>query len=87
MIRGCIHNGRVEAQEPIPPEWERQTVHILALTPDDEPFPDLEMRLAALHALGPMEFEPGERETIAKALADLDALNKAAMEAMARGKP
>jgi hypothetical protein len=34
---------------------------ILPLTPDD-PLPDLEERLAALRALGPMEFEPGEWE-------------------------
>jgi hypothetical protein len=36
-------------------------VKILPLTPDD-PMPDLEERLAALRALGPMEFDPGEWE-------------------------
>jgi hypothetical protein len=36
-------------------------VKTVPLTPDD-PIPDLEERLAALDALGPMEFEPGEWE-------------------------
>jgi hypothetical protein len=38
-------------------------IHLPVLTPDD-PLPDLEARLAALHRLGPAEFDPGEREQI-----------------------
>jgi hypothetical protein len=56
-----IHNGRVEVRDPIPAEWEGQTVQITTMTPDD-PLLDLDERLAALHALGPIEYEPGERE-------------------------
>ena len=86
MIQASIHQGRVEVREPIPAEWEGQSVKITIMTPDD-PLPDLEERLAALHALGPMEFDPGERETIARALGDLNAAGKAAMDAIAGGKP
>jgi hypothetical protein len=44
-------------------------VKIVPMTPDD-PQPDLEERLAALQALGPMEFEPGERELAARVPAE-----------------
>jgi hypothetical protein len=51
------------------------------MTPDD-PLPDLEDRLAALHAMGPMEFEPGERELITAAIQDLDRISKQAMQTL-----
>jgi len=86
MIRARIYQGCVEVQEPIPEEWEGQLVKILPMTPDD-PLPDLEERLAALHAMGPMEFEPGERELITGALAELDRLSKAAMQTAAGRQP
>ena len=82
MIEARIHQGRVEAQDPIPEEWEGQVVKILPMTPDD-PMPGLEERLAALHAMGPMEFDPAERELIAGALAEVDRLSKAALQAIA----
>jgi hypothetical protein len=82
MLHARIHQGRVEVQDPIPPEWEGQLVKIVPLTPDDL-LPDLEACLAALHALGPMEFEPGERERIAGNLAELDRLSKATLQALA----
>ena len=56
------------------------------MTPDD-PLPDLEERLAALHALGPMEFDPGERERIEAALAELDHISNADMERVVGGQP
>jgi len=65
MVRARVYQGRLEVQDPIPEEWEGQSVKIIPLTPDD-PLPDLEARLAELRALGPMEFEPGEREVIAQ---------------------
>lgn len=86
MIQALIQQGRVEIREPIPPEWEGQLVKITTMTPDD-PLTDLEERLAALHALGPMEFEPGERACIANALAELNQASKAALEAIAGSKP
>lgn len=86
MVQGQIQHGRVEVQEPIPPEWEGQLVKITIMTPDD-PLPDLEDRLAALQALGPMEYEPGEKDAIASALAELNLASKAAMEALAGKQP
>ncbi len=86
MVQARIQHGRVEVEEPIPPEWEGQMVHITTLTPD-EPLSDLEERLAALHALGPMEFEPAERDAIARALDELNRAGKSAMDAIAGSQP
>ena len=55
----------------------------MTLTPDD-PLPDLEARLRKLHALGPMEFDPGEREAIAVALSEMDRLSKEQMRQLGR---
>jgi hypothetical protein len=82
MVQAHIHQGRVEVQDPIPAEWEGQWVKITPLAPD-VPLPDREERLAALHAMGPIEFEEGERVAITNALTQLNAANKAAMEALA----
>ena len=80
MIQAIIHNGHVEVQGPIPESWEGQTVKIVPLTPDD-PLPDLDRRLAELHALGPMEFDPDERTLVA---CELEQLNKVSTIAMSR---
>jgi len=60
-------------------EWEGLLVKITTMTPDD-PLTDLEERLAALQALGPMEFEPGEKVSIASALAEINDASKAGMQ-------
>ncbi len=86
MIRARIQKGRVEIQDPIPEEWEGQLVTILPMTPED-PLPDLEERLAALQALGPAEFEPGERELADRLLAEQDRLSRAAMQEIPGGQP
>jgi hypothetical protein len=86
MIHARIHEGRVEVQDPIPEEWEGQLVKIVPLTPDDS-LPDLEERLATLHSLGPLEFDPDERERIASSLEELDRLSKAALRAIADTQP
>jgi hypothetical protein len=75
MVQARIQHC-VEVREPIPAEWEGQLVKITTLTPDD-PHPDLDDRLAVLHALGPMEFEPGESDAMSSALAELNAAGKA----------
>jgi hypothetical protein len=41
---------------------------------------ELERRLAALHALGPMEFEPGEEEDIEKLVTEMDAISRRQMQ-------
>jgi hypothetical protein len=86
MIRACVRQGRVEPQDPIPEEWEGQSVKIVPMTPED-PQPDLEECLAALQALGPAEFEPGERELAARLLAEQDRLSRAAMQTLAETQP
>jgi hypothetical protein len=86
MLQARIHQGRVELRDPIPKEWEGQLVKILPLTPDD-PLPDLEERLAALQALGPMEFEPGERERVGQVLGELDRLSRDAMQKIVGRQP
>jgi hypothetical protein len=82
MILARIHNGRVEAQDPIPEDWEGHMVKIMPLTPDD-PLPDVEEWIAAMDAQGPTEYEPGEEEMIEKELAELDRISKEAMKKMA----
>ena len=62
-------------KEPIPAAWEGQMVNISPTIPDD-PLPDLEKRLAALHALGPIELDPDEREFIAALLEELNRVSK-----------
>ena len=79
MIHALVHNGQVEVQEPIPDSWEGQFVKIIPLTPD-EPFPNLDERLARLHELGRMEYEPDERERIVAELEELNKLSTAAMD-------
>jgi hypothetical protein len=86
MIQAQIHHGRVEVCDPVPVEWEGQMVKIIPLSPDD-PLPDLEQRLAALHAMGPMEFESDEQMSIQNALAEVNAASKAAMDALASRHP
>jgi hypothetical protein len=53
-------------------------------TPDD-PLPDLEARLAALHALGPMELKPEERTRMEREWNALDEVSKQAMDRLANG--
>ena len=86
MIQARISRGRIEIQEPIPEEWEGQLVKIVPLTPDDT-LADLEDRLAALHALGPVEFEPGEEDRIGKELSELDRISREAMQKLAGAQP
>ena len=86
MIQARIQDGRVELGEPIPAEWEGQTVKISPMTPDD-PIPDLEERLAELHALGPMEFDPGEQEAIFAELRELDRISEVVPDAPDGDKP
>lgn len=79
MVHAIIQNGHVEVQEPIPEAWEGQNVKIVPLTPDD-PMPDLEARLAALHQLGPVELDAEERARMDDELKTLDQISKQALE-------
>jgi hypothetical protein len=56
------------------------------MTPD-APLPDLEERLAALVALGPMEYDLGEREEANRLLAEQDRVSRVEMQQLADGQP
>ena len=82
MIVGRVEHGQIQLAAALPAEWEGHTVKIEPCTPDDA-LPDLEGRLAALHALGPMEFEQGEREKNEQAIAAMNALSRGQMQHLA----
>jgi hypothetical protein len=82
MVLGRVHQGRIELTSSLPESWEGQMVKVAPCTPDD-PLPDLDVRLAALHALGPMEYEPGERAEIEQALNSMDELSREQMQRLA----
>lgn len=86
MVQARIHQGRIEVQDPIPAAWEGQMVKLVPLSPDD-PSADLVTQLAELHALGPIEYLPGEREDIERDLQALDALSRQAMARLANPQP
>ena len=86
MIVGRVEHGQIRLVTALPEDWEGQSVKIEPCTPDDD-LPDLEQRLADLHALGPMEYEPGEREEIEKALAAMNELSRDQMQRLADGLP
>src|SRR5437870_1088467 len=86
MLQARIHRGRIEVEDPIPKEWEGLAVKILPLTPED-PLPDLEERLAALAALGPMELEKSEREFVDQMMGAMDRLSREAMQRIATDQP
>jgi hypothetical protein len=86
MLDAHIEHGRVVTEGPIPKDWEGRQVKIVLLTPDD-PTPDLEQRLTDLRALGPVEWKPGEREVVGRALAEMDRLGRDAMQTLADDQP
>lgn len=79
MVFGRIQHGQIELAAALPEAWEGQLVRIEPCTPDDA-LPDLEQRLAELLALGPMEFEPGEREEMERYWRELDELGRQEMQ-------
>jgi hypothetical protein len=83
MVQARIHQGRIELHDPIPEAWEGQLVKIVPLSPDD-PLTDLDRRLAELHALGPIEYLPGEREQAGNELQALDQLSRQAAASMGK---
>lgn len=87
MIRARVQNGRLKLLGRIPRSWEGCVVTIQPadeedLTPDD-PIPDLEERLAAIHALLPMQWAPGEQEQFELELKEMDRISREKMERLA----
>jgi hypothetical protein len=86
MILGRVEHGRIKLSSALPEEWEGQSVRIEPCTPDDSA-PDLKQRLAALHALGTMEYEPGEQEKIDQAIAAMNEISRVQMQNLADRLP
>lgn len=82
MVVGRVEHGHIQLASALPAEWEGQAVKIEPCTPDD-PLPDLAARLEALHAMGPMEYDPGEKAAIEKALATMNDLSRTQMQNLA----
>jgi hypothetical protein len=85
MIVGRIQHGQVEFDSPLPGEWEGMMVRVEPCSPDDTV--DLAARIAALHALGPMEYETGERERTRRELDAVDRLSREQMLHLADPMP
>ncbi|MEX2174159.1 MAG: hypothetical protein WD872_07340 [Pirellulaceae bacterium] len=82
MIVGRVEHGQIQLVSALPQDWEGQAVKIEPCVPADA-LPDLRRRLAVLHALGPMEYEPGEQAQIARALADMNELSRTQIQHLA----
>jgi hypothetical protein len=86
MVFGRIQHGQIELSTPIPASWEGQTVQVEPCAVE-EALPDLAQRLAALHALGPVEYDPGEREQIEQRLQAANELSREHMRRLADDLP
>lgn len=86
MIVGRVEHGQIQLASALPEEWEGQAVKIEPCMPNHS-LPDIEQRLAALHALGPMEYEPGEQAQIEQALAAMNDLSRDRMQRLADHLP
>ena len=79
MIRAVYRNGVIYPAEPIPPEWfDGQEVRVE--WGYDEPSDDLEQINrwdTEWRAVGPFQYQPGERERVKAVLEEADALAKA----------
>ncbi len=74
MIHGVIQNGTILPLDPIPQEWSEGVEVVIEAAPRaaaDERA-RIEQWFAALEALGPAQYEPGERETIERFMSDAD---------------
>jgi len=74
MIHGVIQDGTILPLDPIPQEWGeglKVVIEAEAGAATDERA-RIEQWFAALEALGPAQYEPGEREAIERFMADAD---------------
>jgi hypothetical protein len=86
MIVGRVEHGQIELTSALPEEWEGQAVKIEPYLPV-EAATDLRQRLAALHELGPIEYEQGEQAGIEHTLAALNELSRSQMQHLADRLP
>lgn len=74
MIHGVVQDGTILPLDPIPPEWgdgRPLVIEAAGAVSVDERL-EIDRRYAELEALGPAQYEPGEREAIEKVMADAD---------------
>ncbi|HEY3242941.1 MAG TPA: hypothetical protein VGM03_06265 [Phycisphaerae bacterium] len=79
MIRAIYRNGLIYPVEPVPPEWsdgQEVRVELDYEEPSDDP-EDIDRWDAEWRAVGPFQYEPGERERVRAVLEEADALAKA----------
>ena len=86
MIIGRVADGQIQLSSALPEEWEGQAVQIEPYAAT-APLPDLAQRLTSLHALGPMEYEPAEREQFEQALAVMNELSRHQIQQIADAQP
>ena len=74
MIHGVIQDGTILPLDPIPQEWGEGLEVVIEAAPGGatDERARIEQWFAALEALGPAQYEPGEREAIDRFMSDAD---------------
>jgi hypothetical protein len=73
VIHGVIQAGTIVPLDPIPADWDgRQVVIEPAAVTAREECAEIERWYAELAALGPAQYEPGEREAVERLLSEAD---------------
>jgi hypothetical protein len=82
VIHGVIKDGEIVPLDPIPEDWSdgRQVVIEAAGAPATDERAEIDRWHADLAALGPAQYEPGEREAIDQLMADADREAKESMK-------
>lgn len=74
MIHGVIQDGKILPLDPLPQEWIEGLEVVIEAAPGtagDERI-QIEEWFAAFEALGPAQYEPGEREAIDRFMSEAD---------------
>lgn len=84
MIHGVIHDGTILPLDPIPQEWGDGREVVIEAAPGAavNERARIEQWFEGLEALGPAQYEPGEREAIERFMAESD---RDAKESMKKG--
>lgn len=85
MIKGIVQAGEIIPLDPLPPVWldgKQVSIeaadHAAAEANIDNPA-EIQAWYTKLTALGPAQYEPGERETVDRLMADADRAAKQSM--------
>ena len=81
MIHGVVQEGTILALEPVPADWNGREVTIEAAAETlGEDRAAIERWYAEMEALGPAQYEAGEREAIERVMAEADGEAKEQMK-------